>query len=182
MPQEVDAVHTVKHWFSDSLIGQGLLVLVLGVGLGALFRRDEHPGLWMVQGVLYTAVVMGTLAVQRHRTSRATGAGPRTIAGLNRKIRHREVPRDPEERAVMRRLLDDQLAKIERGERWLPYWLGVMGLVAVGLLVLGATRGSLGYSLSVAVLVAGFILWLLWMRRRTLELYHHMRAALREHA
>lgn len=180
MPQEVGAVHTVKHWFSDSLIGQGLLVLVLGVGLGALFRHDEHPGLWVVQGVLYTAVVMGALAVQRHRTTRATGAGPRTIAGLSRKIRHREVPGDPEERAVMRRLVDDQLGKIERGKRWLPYWLGFMGLMAVGLLVLGAARGSLGYSLVVAALVAAFIAWILWMRRRTLGLYHYMRGALGE--
>ncbi|MYY05444.1 hypothetical protein [Streptomyces sp. ATexAB-D23] len=173
-------MHTVKHWFSDSLTGQGLLVLVLGVGLGALFRHDEHPGLWVVQGVLYTVVVMGALAVQRHRTSRATGAGPRAIAGLSRKIRHREVPRDPQERAVMRRLVDDQLGKIERGERWLPYWLGFMGLVAAGLLVLGAARGSLVYSLVVAALVAAFIPWILRMRRRALGLHHYMRAALRE--
>lgn len=175
-------MHTVKHWFSDSLIAQGLVVLVLGVGLSALFRRDEHPGLWVIHGLFYTVVVIGALAYQRHRTSRATGAGPRAIAGLNRRIRHREVPRDPEERAVMRRLVDEQLGKMERGGRWLPYWLGFMGLLAVGLLVLGATHGSVVFPLVFAVGVVAFCFWILWMRRRALELHHHMRAALRDGA
>ncbi|MEU1432955.1 hypothetical protein ACFYPA_07860 [Streptomyces sp. NPDC005775] len=176
-------MHTVKHWFSDSLMAQGLVVLVLGVGLGALFRGDAHPGLWVIQGLFYTVVVMGALAFQRRRTSRATGADTRTIAGLTRKIRHREVPRDPEERAVMRRLVDDQLGKIERGGRWLPYWLGFMGLAAVGLVVLGATTdGSLVFPLVFAVGVVAFCFWILWMRRRALELHHHMRSALRDRA
>ncbi|MFI6609729.1 hypothetical protein [Streptomyces sp. NPDC050507] len=173
-------MQTVKHWFSDSLIAQGLVVLVLGLGVGALVRRDEDPGVWMVQGLFYTVVVVGFLAVQRRRTSRATGAGPHAIAGLNRKIRHREVPRDPEERALMLRLVDDQLGKIERGGRWLPYWLGFMGLVAAGLLALGAVNGSVVFPLVFAVGVVAFCLWILWMRRRALELLHHMRSALRE--
>ncbi|MGW0934763.1 hypothetical protein [Streptomyces sp. NPDC002666] len=174
-------MQTVKHWFSDSLIAQGLVVLVLGLGLGALFRRDDDPGVWMVQGLFYTVVVVGFLAVQRRRTSRATGAGPRAIAGLSRKIRHREVPRDPEERALMLRLVEDQLGKIERGGRWMPYWLAFMGLVAAGLLVLGAAKGSLVFPLVFAVGVVAFCLWILWMRRRALELHHHMRSALRKH-
>lgn len=33
-------MHTVKHWFNDSLIGQGLVVFGLGVGLNALLRHD----------------------------------------------------------------------------------------------------------------------------------------------
>jgi len=174
-------VHTVKHWFSDSLIGQGLLVLVLGVSLNALLRHDESPAMWLVQGVVYTVVVMVAMALQRRRVSRVTGASPGAVADLMRKIRHHDVPQDPKERDVMRRLVDDQLGKIERGERWLPYWLGAMGLVAVGLLVLGFAGGSLGYSLFFAVFVVAFCVWLLWTRRRALRLYRDMRVALREH-
>lgn len=80
----------------------------------------------------------------------------------------------------MLRLVDDQLGKIERGGRWLPYWLGFMGLVAAGLLVLGAVNGSVVFPLVFAVGVVAFCLWILWMRRRALELLHHMRSALRE--
>ncbi|WP_406283643.1 hypothetical protein [Streptomyces sp. NBC_00209] len=173
-------MHTVKHWFNDSLIGQGVVVFGLGVGLNALLRHDEHPAMWLVQGAVYTVVVMVALVLQRRRTSRVTGASPSAVAGLLRKIRHHEVPRDPQERAVLRRLVDDQLGRIERGKRWLPYWLGAMGLVAIGLLVLGATRGSLGYALLFAAFVAVFCAWILWMRRRAVALYRDMRVALRE--
>lgn len=173
-------MHTVKHWFSHSLAAQALVLFVLGLGLGAVFRRDDHLALWVVQSLLYTAVIIGVLAFQRRRTSRATGARPGTIVDLNRRIRHREVPKDPEERAVMRRLVDDQLGKMERGSRWLPYWLGFMGLIAVGMLVLGATTGSPAFPVVFAVGVVVFSCWVLWMRRRAIALHHHMRSALRE--
>ncbi len=173
-------MHTVKHWFNHSLAAQALVLFVLGLGLGAVFRRDDHPALWAVQSLLYTAVIVGILAYQRRRTSRATGARPGTVVDLNRRIRHREVPGDPEERALMRRLVEDQLGKMERGSRWLPYWLGLMGLVAVGMLVLGATSGSLAFPVVFAVGVVGFCCWILWMRKRAMELHHHMRSALRE--
>ncbi|TRV71906.1 hypothetical protein FKN01_30960 [Streptomyces sp. 130] len=173
-------MHTVKHWFSDSLTGQGLVVFGLGVGLNALLRRDEPPAMWLVQGAVYTVVVVVAAGLQRRHMSRVTGASPGAVAGLMRKIRHHEVPRDPQERAVMRRLVDDQLGRVERGERWLPYWLGAMGLVAVGLLVLGFTGGALGYSLFFAVFVVAFCVWLLWARRRAVSRYRDMRSALRE--
>ncbi|MFK0102425.1 hypothetical protein [Streptomyces sp. NPDC091040] len=173
-------MHTVKHWFNDSLIGQGLVVFGLGVGLNALLRHDDHPAMWLVQGAVYTVVVMVAVALQRRRTSRVTGASPSAVAGLLRKIRHRDVPRDPQERAVMRRLVDDQLRRIERGKRWLPYWLGAMGLVAIGLLVLSSAGGSLGYALVFAAFVVAFCAWILWMRRRAVALYRDMRVALRE--
>ncbi|MEU2024713.1 hypothetical protein ABZ565_21615 [Streptomyces sp. NPDC016469] len=174
-------MHTVKHWFNDSLIGQGLVVFGLGVGLNALLHRDEHPAMWLVQGAVYTIVVMVAVALQRRRTSRVTGASPGAVAGLLRKIRHHEVPRDPQERAVMRRLVDDQLGRMERGRRWLPYWLGAMGLVAIGLLVLSSAGGSLGFALVFALFVAAFCAWILWTRRRALNLYRDMRTALRDH-
>ena len=173
-------MHTVKHWFNDSLIGQGLVVFGLGVGLNALLRHDDPPAMWLVQGAVYTVVVMVAVALQRRRTSRVTGASPSAVAGLLRKIRHRDVPRDPQERAVMRRLVDDQLRRIERGKRWLPYWLGAMGLVAIGLLVLSSAGGSLGYALVFAAFVVAFCAWILWMRRRAVALYRDMRVALRE--
>ncbi|MFJ5849813.1 hypothetical protein [Streptomyces sp. NPDC092903] len=173
-------MHTVKHWFSHSLAAQALLLFVLGLGLGAVFRRDGHPALWAVQSLVYTAVIVGILAYQRRRTSLATGARPGTVVDLNRRIRHREVPKDPEERAVMRRLVEDQLGKMERGSRWQPYWLGFMGLIAVGMLVLGFTTGSPAFPVVFAVGVIAFCCWIVWMRRRAMELHQHMRSALRE--
>nr|WP_202541384.1 hypothetical protein [Streptomyces sp. SID2563] len=162
------------------MIGQGLVVFGLGVGLNALLRHDDPPAMWLVQGAVYTVVVMVAVALQRRRTSRVTGASPSAVAGLLRKVRHRDVPRDPQERAVMRRLVDDQLRRIERGKRWLPYWLGAMGLVAIGLLVLSSAGGSLGYALVFAAFVVAFCAWILWMRRRAVALYRDMRVALRE--
>ncbi|MFJ6466277.1 hypothetical protein ACIQM0_35560 [Streptomyces sp. NPDC091387] len=173
-------MHTVKHWFSHSLAAQALVLFVLGLGLAAVWRRDGHPALWAVQSLVYTAVVIGFVAYQRRRTSRATGARPDTLVDLGRRIRHREVPEDPEERAVMSRLVEDQLGKLERGSRWLPYWLGFMGLTAVGMLVLGVTTGSPALPVVFSVGVIVFSCWLVWIRKRAIERYQHMRSALRE--
>lgn len=167
-----------KRWLDRSLTGQAVLIFLLGVGVTALYRKDEHPVWWVVQGVLYAAVAIAVLAVQRRKVGRAVGTDARGIAELNRKIRHREVPREPDERATMRRLVAELLGQMERGRRWLPYWLGSMGLVAVGMLVLGVATGSMSASLVFAVGVIGFGFWILWMRRRALDRCRYMRSAL----
>ncbi|MFD6277059.1 hypothetical protein ACFWFI_15995 [Streptomyces sp. NPDC060209] len=173
------AVRDVKLWLDRSTTAQAVLIFALGVGANALFRRDVPLGWSVIQTAVFTAVVIGIVTVQRRRAGRAAGTDPRGIAELNRKIRHREVPEDPEERATMRRLVADQLGRMERGGRWLPYWLGCMGLVAVGLIVLGAVTGSLTVPLIFALGTAGFCYWIFRMHRRAVELHRHMRSALR---
>ncbi|MEW1928201.1 MULTISPECIES: hypothetical protein [unclassified Streptomyces] len=167
-----------KRWFDRSLTAQAVLIFLLGVGVTALFRRDEHPVVWVIQGVLYAAIVIAFVAVQRRRASRAAGTDARGIVELHRKIRHREVPREPEERATMRRLVAEQLGQIERGRRWLPYWLGSMILVAVGTLAAGVATGSWVLPLILAAAVIGFCCWALWMRRRSIDRFRYMRSSL----
>ncbi|MFI1567141.1 hypothetical protein ACH4ZX_29530 [Streptomyces sp. NPDC020490] len=163
-----------------SLTAQALMVFVPALGITALVRRNEHPAVWVVQSVLYTAIAVAFLAVQRRRAARAAGTDPGGVAELNRKIRRREVPRDPGERAAMRRLLTQHLGQMERGRRWLPYWLGFMGLIAAGVLVLGVVNGHPVFPAFSALAVAGFCYWTLWMRRRSLERCRFMRDALRD--
>ncbi|MFB4421642.1 hypothetical protein C5F59_011175 [Streptomyces sp. QL37] len=174
-------MRALKLWLDRSLTAQAVLIFVLGVGANALFRRDGHLGWWVVQTAVFTAVAIAIVAAQRRRTGRAAGTDPRGIAELNRRIRHREVPSDPEQRATMRRLVAEQLGKMERGGRWLPYWLAGMGLIAAGMLVLGFVTGSLTVALVFAVGVAVFCSWVFWTRRRALERHRHMRSALRNH-
>ncbi|MFI8952581.1 hypothetical protein ACIGO6_39680 [Streptomyces sp. NPDC053750] len=114
----------------------------------------------MFQSALYTGIAVAVLAVQRRRAARAAGTDAGGLANLNRKIRHHEVPQDPEEQAAMRRLAAEQLGQMERAGKWLPYWLGAMGLVAVGMVALCS--------------------WVLWMRRRSLDRLRWMRQALRQ--
>lgn len=173
-------MRTLKLRLESSLTAQAMLLLPLGVGVAALLRRDEHPGWWVLHGVLYTSIAIGIQAVQRRRAGRAAGTDPRGVVALNRRIRQREMPEDPEEQVAMGRLVATQLEQTERAGRWLPYWLGLMGLVAVGVLVLGIATGSLALPLLFVVGVIGFCCWVLWMRRRTLDRYRHMRSALRE--
>jgi Flp pilus assembly protein TadB len=123
---------------------------------------------------------MTFVAVQRRRASRAAGTDPSGLVELSRRIRHREVPSEPEERESMRRLVDDQLNLLESRERWLPYWLGFTGLITAALLALGLATGSLAFPLVFAVGMIGLCCWAVWMRRRALDLHHYMRAALRE--
>ncbi|MFJ8977027.1 hypothetical protein [Streptomyces sp. NPDC102282] len=173
-------MHSLKLWLDRSLAAQAVMIFALGTGLTALFRQGSHPLVWVVQGALYTAISVGILAVQRRRAGRVTGKDPRGVADLTRRIRHREVPRDPDEQEAMRRLVADQLGKLERAGRWLPYWLGFMGLVVVGMLVLGAISGSLVFPAIFTVAVAAFCYAIFRMRRRTLALYRHMRSALED--
>lgn len=167
-----------KRWLDQSLTAQATMVFVLGVGVTALFRPDEHPVVWIIQSMFYTAIAMTVVAVQRRKAGRAAGTDARGVAELHRKIRHREVPSEPEERASMRRLVAEQLGQMERGRKWLPYLLGSMVLIALGMLGLGAATGSLTAPLIVAVGLIGFCGWVVWMRRRSIDRFHHMRSSL----
>ncbi|MFD3504293.1 hypothetical protein ACFWWT_38480 [Streptomyces sp. NPDC058676] len=171
-------MRALKRWLERSLTAQAILLFPLAVGVAALFRRNEHPVLWVIHGTVYATIVIACLAVQRRKVGRAVGTDPGGIADLNRKIRHREVPRDPEEQATMRRLVAEQLGRMERGGRWLPYWLGLMGLIAVGMLALGVATGSLVFPLVFAVAVAGFCFWVIRMRRLAMDRHRYMRSAL----
>jgi Flp pilus assembly protein TadB len=173
-------VLSLKRLLDRSLAAQATLVFLLGLGITALLRKDEHPALWVFHSALYTGVAIAVLAVQRRRAARAVGTDADGLADLNRKIRHREVPQGPQEQAAMRRLVAEQLGQMERAGKWLPYWLGAMGLVAVGMFVLGAVSGSLLFPLLFAVGMVTLCSWVLWMRRRSLDRLRQMRQALRQ--
>ncbi|MET8947420.1 hypothetical protein ABZX30_28720 [Streptomyces sp. NPDC004542] len=106
-------------------------------------------------------------------------SSPRGLAELNRKLRHREVPGDPEERATIRRLVAEYRARVERGNRGLPYWLGFMGLSAALMLAAGVVTGSWTYPLVFTIGTVGFCCLMLWMRRRSLDRARSMHSALR---
>lgn len=167
-----------KRWLDQSLAAQAAMIFVLGVGITALFRLDEHPVVWIIQSMLYTAVAMTVVAVQRRKAGRAAGTDARGVAELSRKIRHREVPSEPQEQASMRRLVAQQLGQMERARKWLPYWLSSMVFIAVGMLALGAATGSLTTPLIVAVGLIGFCGWVVWMRRRSIDRFRYMRSSL----
>ncbi|MGW0845322.1 hypothetical protein ACWD26_35355 [Streptomyces sp. NPDC002787] len=173
-------MRSFKRWLDRSLTLQAVLVFLMGMGVNALFRRDEHPVWWVVQSVLYTAIIVAFLAMNRRKVARAVGTDARGVAELNRKLRHREVPGAPEERAAMRRLVAQHLGQLERGGRLLPYWLGFMALLAAGMVVLGVAAGSVVFPLFFAAGVAAFCWWILRMRRRFLERCRSMDSALRE--
>ncbi|MFJ4752227.1 hypothetical protein [Streptomyces albogriseolus] len=170
---------SLKRLLDRSVTAQAILVFLLGLGIAALIRRDEHPAVWVLHSALYTGIAVTFLAVQRHWAARAVGTDAGGLAELNRKIRHHEVPQDPDERAAVRRLVAEQLGQMERAGKWLPYWLGVMGLLAVGMFVLGAVSGSLAFPLLFALGMVALCFWVVWMRRRSLDRLRWMRQALR---
>ncbi|MFD9087542.1 hypothetical protein [Streptomyces prasinus] len=167
----------VKRRLDRSLRAQAGVIFLLGVGVAALFRRDGHPVIRIVHGAFCTGVTAAVLAGRRRRAVRAAGTDAGTVADLHRGIRRGEVPRDPEERAAMRRPADDQLDRLRRTGRWLPYRLALMGLVAAGLLVLGVVDGSVVPSAAFAVGTLGFCWWVLRMRRRSMRRLRTARSA-----
>ncbi|MDV6287217.1 hypothetical protein R2F25_01210 [Streptomyces sp. UP1A-1] len=171
---------SLKRLLDRSTTAQAILVFLLALGITALFRRGEHPAVWVFQSAFYTGIAITVLAVQRRRAARAAGTDAGGLADLSRKIRHHEVPQDPEEQVVMRRLVAQQLGQMERAGKWLPYWLGAMGLVAVGMLALGAVTGSLTFPLLFTVGMVALCSWVLWMRRRSLDRLRRMRRALEQ--
>ncbi|WP_369199114.1 hypothetical protein [Streptomyces djakartensis] len=160
------------------MTAQAILVFLLGLGVTGLLRRDEHPAVWVFHSALYTGVAIAILAVQRRRTARAVGTDAGGLATLQRKIRHRDVPQDPQEQEAVRRMVAEQLDQTERAGKWLPYWLGAMGLIAIAMLVLGVVSGSFVFPLAFAAGMLALCLWLLWTRRRSLDRLHWMRQAL----
>ncbi len=178
--EKVCTVLSLKRLLDRSLTAQATLVFLLGLGVTALIRRDEHPAVWVFQSALYTGVAVAVLAVQRRRAARAAGTDAGGLTDLNRKIRHHEMPQDPEEQTAMRRLVAEQLGQMERAGKWLPYWLGAMGLFAVGMVVLGAVSGSLVFPLLLAVGMVVLCFWVLRVRRHSLDHLRWMRQALRQ--
>ncbi|MFI0507478.1 hypothetical protein ACH3WN_32260 [Streptomyces albogriseolus] len=170
---------SLKRLLDRSLTAQAILVFLLGLGVTALIRRDEHPAIWVLHSAIYTGIAVAFLTVQRRRAARAMGTDAGGLAELNRKIRHHEVPQDPDEQAAVGRLVAEQLGQMERAGKWLPYWLGAMGLIAVGMFVLGAVSGSLVFPLLFALGMVALCFWVLWMRRRSLDRLRWMRQALR---
>ncbi|MGA5127058.1 hypothetical protein ACPCAG_27655 [Streptomyces pseudogriseolus] len=171
---------SLKRLLDRSPTAQAVLVFLLGLGVTALFRTDEHPAVWVLHSALYTGIAMAFLTVQRRRAARAVGTDAGGLADLNRKIRHHEVPQEPKEQAAVRRLVAEQLEQMERARKWLPWWLGAMGIVTIGLVVLGAVSGSLVFPLVFAAGMVALCFWVLWMRRRSLEHLHWMRQALQQ--
>lgn len=172
----------LPRWLDRSLAAHALLSFLLCLGITALWRRDEHPVLWVIQAAIYTSAATLGLALQRRRVSRAVGTDPRGLVELNRKLRHREVPQDPEEQATMRRLVAEHLGRMERAGRWLPYWLGLMGLAAAGMLALGTATGSLTLPLVFTFSVIAVCYWILWARRRSFDRCRSMQSALQSQA
>ncbi|GAA2550297.1 hypothetical protein GCM10010423_58230 [Streptomyces levis] len=171
---------SLKRLLDRSLTAQAILTFLLVLGITGVIRRDEHPAVWLFHSALYTGIAVAVLAVQRRRAARAAGTDTGRLADLNRRIRHQQVPNDPQERAAMRRLVTEQLGQVERAGRWLPYWLGAMSLVAAGMLVLGAVSGSLVFPVLFAIGMAALCSWVLWMRRRSLHRLHWMHQALQQ--
>ncbi|MFE0470064.1 hypothetical protein ACFW2V_00420 [Streptomyces sp. NPDC058947] len=171
---------SLKRLLDRSLTAQAILTFLLVLGITGVIRRDEHPAVWLFHSALYTGIAVAVLAVQRRRAARAAGTDTGRLADLNRRIRHQQVPNDPQERAAMRRLVTEQLGQVERARTWLPYWLGAMSLVAAGMLVLGAVSGSLVFPVLFAIGMAALCSWVLWMRRRSLHRLHWMRQALQQ--
>ncbi|KES02958.1 hypothetical protein BU52_33090 [Streptomyces toyocaensis] len=171
---------SLKRLLDRSPTAQAIVVFLLGLGITALIRRDEHPAVWVFQSALYTGVAVAVLALQRRRTARAVGTDAAGLADLNQKIRHHEVPRDPEEQTAMRQLVAEQLGQTERAGKWLPYWLGAMGLAAVGMLVLGAASGSMTFPLLFALGTLALCSWILWIRRRSLDRLHRIHQTLHQ--
>jgi hypothetical protein len=51
-------VLSLKRLLDRSLTAQAVLVFLLGLGITALFRRDEHPAVWVLHSALYTGIAM----------------------------------------------------------------------------------------------------------------------------
>ncbi|MGW3991332.1 hypothetical protein [Streptomyces sp. NPDC004830] len=169
---------SLKRLLDRSLTAQATVVFLLGLGVTGLIRRDEHPAVWVLHSALYTGIAIAFLAVQRRRTARAVGTDAGGLADLQRKIRHREVPQDPQEREAVGRLVAEQLDQMERAGKWLPYWFGAMCLIAIAMLVLGVVSNSFVFPIAFAAGMLALCLWLSWTRRRSLDRLHRMRQAL----
>lgn len=170
-------MHALRRRIANSLAAQAVIAFFLGVGVNCAFFPHGSPVLWLVRSAFYTMVAVGILAVRRRRTGRAVGTDAQGLTELQRGLARREVPSAPEERQAMRRYATAGLRTMERGRRWLPYYLGFMVLSAVALLALAAANGGWRLPLIYAVLVLGFCFWIVWMRGRALARLHFMLSA-----
>jgi Flp pilus assembly protein TadB len=154
-----------KRRLTDRWWVMAVLMLVLYAGMRMLINGTNVWGA-LLTGAFYAAWMTWWLMRRRRRDSRAVGAEAGDLPGLERRMRHGDVPADDEERRIMRGLAQRRLAQMNRKPaRWAFLGLGVM---VAALTVVMAVNGEAVQALCTGIGGAAFLAWMFAMRRRNL--------------
>ncbi|SFF23533.1 hypothetical protein SAMN05216251_11022 [Actinacidiphila alni] len=158
-------VRSGKGRLTDRWWVMGLLMLVLYTGMRMLINGASLWGA-LIAGAFYAGWMTWWLMRRRRRDGRAVGVEADELPGLERRMRHGDVPTDPRERQVMRGLARRRLAQMNRRP---AVWAFVaMALVVAALTVLMAVAGDVTQALVTGIGGAAFLVWMYAMRRRNL--------------
>lgn len=154
-----------KRRLTDRWWVMGLLMLVLYAGLRMLTNGANIWGA-LIAGAFYAGWMTWWMMRRRRRDGRSVGADADDLPVLERRMRHGDLPADPEERRIMRGLAQRRLAQM--GRRPARWGFLVLGVIVAGLTALMAANGDMVQAVCTAVGGAAFLGWMAVMRRRNL--------------
>ncbi|WP_255951670.1 hypothetical protein [Streptomyces odontomachi] len=142
----------------------GAIVVVAWVVVELIVQGADGVVPGLISGVVYGALFTGALLYRRYTDARKTGAdSPDDVPVLDRRIRTEDIPQDPEQRAVMRRLVWRRRKQLRMGHPWVIPVVGALFLLTA---VLWFAAGRYGLGATWLVGGACFDGWLYWLRGR----------------
>jgi Flp pilus assembly protein TadB len=147
----------------DRWWARGLLLLVLCTAIGVLIRGGNVAAA-AISATGYAAYGTWQMMRRRRRDSRAVGADAAELPLLERRMRHGDLPADPEERRVMRALAQRRLAQMNRS--YAKWAFVLLAVIVAGLSALQLAAGHTVPGICTLLLGAAFLGWMFLMRRR----------------
>jgi Flp pilus assembly protein TadB len=143
-----------------------------------LLPPDAPVAVWVGQSVLYTGLAVAIFAWRRRKDGREAGVSSRQVMSLDRYVLDEEVPREPERREELRKLVRQRRALLRRTRWAAPVFAGCAVLPSVAFALLGRRA----VAVVLLAVMAGVVAWVLWLRRRNAGRLERMQAALEDRA
>jgi hypothetical protein len=169
-------MYRLKQLLDRSVAAQAVLVFVLAAGVTRLISPHRPVAVWLFNSAFYTAMGVVFVIVRRRRDRAVMGgATAGEHASAERKMIHGQVPDEPQERDVMRRLVRHRRRQMGKfGWTMIP----LLALLVVLCPVFWAATGAWTTAVLWLVFGAVFGSWMVWIRRLNLRRLAYMDEAL----
>ncbi|OKK16202.1 hypothetical protein AMK16_26270 [Streptomyces sp. CB00455] len=167
-------MRAVNVWLAEHVWAQVLLTVALSTTVIMVISPGRSPLEVLLPVATASLGGLGIFLARRRKEQRAARTSTREWASLDDRLRHGEVPQEADERASMRRLVQ-QRAHTTRHRRLALAFLYVLFL---GITVLVGASSGIRQSLAFGLFSLVFLTWATWQSLRQRRVLQEMTRAL----
>ncbi|MFK4110877.1 hypothetical protein [Streptomyces sp. NPDC002176] len=158
----------IRHVWAPIVLG----VVVASVVTWVLF--GGNPVATVVRVCLYSVAGLGFMLARRRKEKRAAGGSMDRLVRVEQRLRAGETPSDPEDRRIMREIVERRLHQTRNRVPALVF----LALLFAGITVLTGFTASPWRTVGLAVFGVVFLGWMIWNSNRQTHRLRTMRDAL----